>query len=52
MPSPKEVVAKRNGKRKKLHVPWYGGGWRNVEVITGTGHWFKSGKGLVPILWV
>lgn len=31
---------------------WYGGGWRNVEVITGVGHWFKSGKGLVPILSV
>ena len=52
MPSPKEVVAKQSRKRKKLYVPWYGGGWRNVEVITGTGHWFKSGKGLVPILWV
>mgnify|MGYP001813415153 FL=1 len=31
---------------------WYGGGWRNVEVVTNTGHWFKSGKGLVPIRWV
>ena len=31
---------------------WYGGGWRNVEVITGVGGWFKSGKGLVMIRWV
>ncbi len=23
-----------------------------VEVITGKGHWCKSGKGLVPVLWV
>ena len=52
MPSPKEVVAKRKGQGKKMKVRWYGGGWRNVEVITGVGHWFKSGKGLVPILWV
>lgn len=51
MPSPQDVVAKRK-KGKKMKVRWYGGGWRNVEVITGTGHWFKSGKGLVPILWV
>jgi len=52
MPSPKEVVAKRNGKCKNLYVRWYGGGWRNVEVITGTANWFKSGNGLVPIRWV
>lgn len=51
LPSPQEVVAKRK-KGKKIRVRWYGGGWRNVEVIPGTGHWFKSGKGLVPILWV
>jgi hypothetical protein len=52
LPSPQEVVAKRCGRLKKLQVRWYGGGRRNVGVITGTGHWFKSGKGLVPILWV
>jgi hypothetical protein len=51
LPSPQEVVAKKK-KGKKIKVRWYGGGWRNVEVITGTGHWFKSGKGLVLILWV
>ena len=51
LPSPKDVVAKKK-KGKKMRVRWYGGGWRNVEVITGVGHWFKSGKGLVPILWV
>jgi hypothetical protein len=51
LPAPCQVVAKTK-KRKKLRVRWYGGGWRNVEVVTGTGHWFKSGKGLVPIRWV
>ena len=51
IPAPCEVVAKKT-KGKKLRVRWYGGGWRNVEVVTGTGHWFKSGKGLVPIRWV
>jgi hypothetical protein len=51
LPSPSEVVAsKKRGKRIK--VRWYGGGWRNVEVITGVGGWFKSGKGLVMIRWV
>jgi hypothetical protein len=39
-------------KAKRLRVRWYGGSWRTVEVVTGTGHWYKSGKGLVPVLWV
>tara|TARA_R110002167_G_C12620606_1_gene646734 strand:- start:38 stop:1390 length:1353 start_codon:yes stop_codon:yes gene_type:complete len=51
LPAPCEVVAAKK-RGKKLRVRWYGGGWRNVEVITGIGHWFKSGKGLVPIRWV
>ena len=51
LPSPCEVVAKRK-RRKKLQVKWYGGGNRVIEVITETGNWFKSGKGLVPIRWV
>ena len=51
LPKPEEVVAKKK-KGKRLRVRWYGGGWRNVEVITGKGHWYKSGKGLVAVLWV
>ena len=48
---PCEVVERRR-RGKRLHVRWYGGGWRNVEVFTATGHWFKSGKGLVEVRWV
>ena len=33
-------------------VAWYGGGQRGVGVTTGTGHWYKSGAGLVPLVWV
>lgn len=51
LPKPQDVVAKKK-KGKRLRVRWYGGAWRNVEVITGSGHWYKSGKGLVPVLWV
>jgi hypothetical protein len=40
------------GRRRKLTVGWYGGGTRRVEVITGGGHWYKAGNGLVPIRWV
>lgn len=51
LPSPQEVVEKAK-KRKKLTVNWYGGRSRRVEIVTGTGHWYKSGEGLVEILWV
>lgn len=51
LPKPCEVVASRN-RGRRLHVRWYGGGWRNIEVFSGTGHSFKSGKGLVQVRWV
>jgi uncharacterized protein YerC len=51
MPAPAQVVAKTK-ERHKLNVAWYGGGRRDVEVVSGTAHWFKSGEGLVPVLWV
>jgi len=48
--SPAEVVAQ--AKRQKLQVAWYGGGQRQVEVVSETAHWFKAGQGLVPVRWV
>jgi DDE superfamily endonuclease len=48
---PREAVCAA-GRHKRLTVGWYGGGTRRVEISTGTGHWFKSGNGLVPIRWV
>ena len=51
LPSPEMVVA-RTKKRRKLNVAWYGGGRRDVAVVTGTGHWYKAGEGLVEVLWV
>ena len=48
---PREAVAAAR-RLKRQTVGWYGGGTRRVETRTGTGHWFKSGKGLVPIRWV
>jgi hypothetical protein len=50
-PAPEQVVAQTN-RRQRLKVSWYGGGWRQVAVVTGTGHWYKSGEGLVPVRWV
>jgi len=51
LPSPAEVVTAT--KRKEvLKVGWYGGGRREVEVVTGTGLWYKSGRPLVGLRWV
>jgi hypothetical protein len=52
-PQPAEVVAGRPPRsRRRRTVPWYGGGDRRVAVLAGVGHWYKSGRGLVPIRWV
>jgi hypothetical protein len=50
LPSPEQVVA--TAARTRLEVTWYGGGRRQVEVVTALGQWYKSGVGLVPLRWV
>ena len=49
-PKPRAAVAA--AERVALTVGWYGGGSRRVEVVTGDGHWYKAGEGLIPIRWV
>ena len=51
MDNPQTVVAKTKS-RERLNVSWYGGGRREVEVVSGTGHWYKAGQGLVLVRWV
>lgn len=46
-PRPREALAAAP-RRTPLSVGWYGG-TRRVEVVTGTGHWYKAGHGLVPV---
>jgi DDE superfamily endonuclease len=49
-PTPEQVVA--GAKRIRANVGWYGGGRRDVEIVSGTGRWYKSGHGLVAVRWV
>ena len=51
LPKPRQAVARRR-RLRRLTVPWYGGGTRQVQTASGTGHWYKSGRGLVPLRWV
>jgi hypothetical protein len=48
--TPQEVVAKAT--KTRLNVAWYGGGRRDVEVVSETGYWYKAGHGLVQVRWV
>ena len=41
LPTPQEVVAQ--APRARLNVAWYGGGRRDVEVVSGTGQWVQGG---------
>ena len=50
LPTPQEVVAR--SARTRLNVAWYGGGRRNVAVVSGTGRWYQAGQGLVEVRWV
>ena len=53
IPKPRESVAGLAPRsRTRLTVGWYGGGTRRVATVTGTGHWYKAGRGLVPVRWV
>jgi SRSO17 transposase len=51
LPSPQEVVAHR-AHRTHLAVAWYGGTTRDIEMVTGTGHWYRIGEALVAVRWV
>jgi len=50
-PTPAAVVAATE-HREALDVSWYGGGRREVEAVSGTGHWHESGEGPVEVRWV
>src|SRR5215210_5711845 len=50
LPKPRQAAA--GARLRKLTVGWYGGGRRRVAAAGGTGSWYKSGAGLVPLRWV
>ena len=51
LPDPAAVV-RDAPTRPTLEVAWYGGSRRRVEIVTGTGLWYKSGRPLVAVRWV
>ena len=51
LPGP-AVVVEGTPQRQALEVARYGGGRRRVEVVTGTGLWYKKTRPLVELRWV
>jgi hypothetical protein len=51
LPKPAQVVHD-TPKRPVLSVAWYGGERRRVEVVTGSGWWYRHGRPLVLVRWV
>ncbi len=51
LPEPAQVV-RDTPEPSVLTVAWYGGERRRVEVVTGSGFWYRSGRPLVPVRWV
>lgn len=49
---PKPRAAAAVARPRRLTVDWYGGGRRRVKAASGTGSWYKSGAGLIPLRWV
>ncbi len=50
LPKPSQAAAQ--ARLRTAVVRWYGGGTRWVALASGRGHWYKSGRGLVPVRWV
>jgi hypothetical protein len=50
LPKPSQAAA--GARLRRSVVRWYGGGARLVSLTSSTGHWYKSGRGLVPLRWV
>jgi hypothetical protein len=49
--APQAVVA-NTPKRTRLTVAWYGGTTQAIEIVTGTGHWYRIGDDLVEGRWI
>lgn len=48
--SPERVV--KRSRLRKTTVEWTSGTTRRVGLVSGTGHWYKGGQGLVEVRWV
>lgn len=48
--SPEQVAA--TSRLRTTNVKWYGSQNRSVRLCSATAHWYRGGRGLVPVRWV
>lgn len=51
-PSLKARLDDPKSKWQTVGVPWYGGGEKTLEMMTGTSLWWRTGEDPLPIRWV
>lgn len=52
LPTPAQCAGQPNAPWVETVLPWYGGRTVTVQLLTGTGCWYHSGQGIVPVRWV
>ena len=52
LPGPGATVARAGGRLAHARVDWYGGGRRDVRLLSGVGGWQRTARPLVPVRWV
>lgn len=48
----KPMTVVSESKPSQANVSWYGGSLRNVELVSGTGFWYRQTNGIVEVRWV
>jgi hypothetical protein len=52
LPKLAEVLNDPKTEWQRVKVNWYGGAGQNMEVVSGTGVWYRIGLPVLPIRWV
>jgi len=52
LPRLDSVMASQQTGWQKVRLRWYGQSRRELEVATGTAHWYRLGQKVLPIRWV
>lgn len=52
LPKLDAVLASPQTGWQKVRLPWYDQNRRELEVATGTAHWYRLGQEVLPIRWV
>lgn len=52
LPSPCQRTQNPEASWQACTMRWYGGKTRTIDLLSDTGYWYRSGKGVVRVRWV